>query len=256
MRPFYLFMFFLLSKILYCLILPFTWLFILLVCSAITKRKRLKIQLFRSAMILLILFSNPWLSNSALSMLETKPNLITEKYDVAIVLTGIIETGLSVENQTQLSEGADRISEAVRLLNQGVIKKILISGGAADIQNSEQNEGVELYKLAVALGVRSDQLIHENKSRNTHENALYTKELVEQEQFSSYLLVTSSYHMKRAKKCFEKQGINITPFPVDFRAQQQFRIDQLVPDSESFDNWNLVAKELTGIIVYSMMGYI
>jgi uncharacterized SAM-binding protein YcdF (DUF218 family) len=195
------------------------------------------------------------LANTALSWLETDPVNKLETAEVGIVLTGIVESGITVPNQVQLSEGADRLIEAIRLLKQGRINQILISGGAADIHNPEQNEGFELYQLAVSLGVKPDQLIHENKSRNTYENAKYCKSLLLNTK-QAPVLITSAYHMKRASACFKKQGIEVVQYPVDFRTISEFQWDMLIPSADAFRDWNIISKELTGIVVYRLMGYV
>jgi uncharacterized SAM-binding protein YcdF (DUF218 family) len=248
-------MFFILSKLLYYLILPFSWIVILLVCSAIFKRKRLSRRCFRAGIILLILFSNSWLSNQALSTLEVSPTHSIPDTEMAIVLTGIVENGIYINGQTQLSEGAGRLTEAVKLLKQGVVQRVLISGGAADIHNPGQSEGLELYNLAQSLGVDSSQLIHENQSRNTYENAKYSKVLLGGTS-TPPLLITSAFHMRRAHKCFKKQGVNVIPYPVDYRARPQFQWDDLVPNVDALEDWNIILKEMTGMAVYYLMGYI
>ena len=248
-------MFFVLSKIFYFLILPFSWIVILLLYSFVTRSNRIRRSLIRSSAILLIIFSNPWISNISLGLLETKPLNILKPTDIGIVLTGITETGINVSNQTQLSEGADRLTEAIRLLNEGYIRRILISGGAADIHHPNQNEGLELYRLAISLGVNPENIIHENRSRNTYENALYSKSHLAQYN-EVPLLITSAFHMPRAFACFKKQGIAVTRYPVDYRSSSKFQWDYLVPSVPALQNWNIIAKELTGSIVYRAMGYI
>ncbi|TIU18533.1 MAG: YdcF family protein, partial [Mesorhizobium sp.] len=72
-------------------------------------------------------------------------------------------------------------------------------------------------RLFAALGVTADRLILENRSRNTYENAVFTRELVTPKPGETWLLVTSAFHMPRAKALFDKAGFATVPWPVDYR---------------------------------------
>jgi len=248
-------MFFILSKILYFLILPFSWIVIGLVWSVVTKNPTWQRRCRKIAVWVIIIFSNPWLSHQAFELLEEKPVLLKKSYSVGIVLSGMVETGINIPGQTHLSQSADRIIEAVKLYNQGTIQKILITGGKAEINFPNENEGENLVNLLKSLGVPDTAILLENRARNTFENAKFTKELLG-DQSGDYLLITSAFHMKRASACFRKQNFDIDTYPVDFQVPTEFSWSQLIPKSSAFENWNTVTKEMVGLIVYKMVGYI
>jgi len=248
-------MFFILSKILYFFILPFTWVLAAFLISIFTNNPRLKRRTWAIGIFLLIIFSNPLLSHKSLSLLESKPTIEVSPHKVGIVLSGIVEGGVHIQGQTQLNESAERLTEAVRLYNAGLIEKILISGGAADINYPDRNEGEELNNLALSLGIPAEDLLSEQQSRNTYENALFVRERFG-ESISPALLITSAYHMPRAQRCFEKQGLIVTPFSVDFRTPDDFKWSYLLPSVSAFSNWHILAKELVGLSVYKLKGYI
>ena len=224
------------------------------VWSLITKRSVLKVRLRKIASSLIILFSNPWLTHKAILALEERPVEIYKTYEVGIMLSGILESGINEPGQIHFGQGADRIIETIRLYKKGDIQKILISGGKSDINFPTENEGRNLVQLVRSLGVADSDIILENRSRNTFENAKYTAELLE-DQTGNFLLITSAFHMKRSAACFKKQGVDFDIYPVDFRAANEFGWIQLIPQASALENWNLVIKELVGSMVYKLVGY-
>lgn len=95
-------------------------------------------------------------------------------------------------------------------------KKIYISGGTP-LQNQESESSVYAREL-VALGVNPEDIIIEEDSKNTNENALFIKRELENQEIESVILITSAFHMKRSMFVFEKnlQGIEIIPAPCNF----------------------------------------
>ena len=109
------------------------------------------------------------------------------------------------------------------------------------------------------LGIPESDILIESKSRNTYENALYTKEFLDQEnlQGQKLLLITSAFHIFRAEKCFKKVGLNVTPFSVDFHARALFfHPEDLIPSTGAIEDWQLLIKEWVSTIVYRLRGYI
>lgn len=99
-------------------------------------------------------------------------------------------------------------------------KKIYISGGTP-LQNQESESSVYAREL-VALGVNPEDIIIEEDSKNTNENALFIKRELENQEIESVILITSAFHMKRSMFVFEKnlQGIEIIPAPCNFLASK------------------------------------
>jgi uncharacterized SAM-binding protein YcdF (DUF218 family) len=248
-------MFFILSKVLLFLIQPLTWIILLLLGSFLFRNPRWKHAMRLASLGMLLIFTNPLLSHWAMRKLESPPTSSITPHSVGIVLSGMMVGGIDVHDQIQLNESAERLTEATKLYREGLIKKILISGGAADINYPMQNEGSELYSLAMALGIPQKDLISESNSRNTYENAVNVRSAVSNESLP-FLLITSAFHMHRAKGCFVKQGIAVTPYPVDYRVPSDFKWSYLVPSASALSNWNTVLKELVGLAVYQIKGYI
>ncbi len=96
------------------------------------------------------------------------------------------------------------------------------------------------------------------RSRNTHENALFTKQLLlTHPQWDTLVLVTSAFHERRALGCFEKVGLHPIAFPAGFRTTDR-RITPdywLQPDVGALERWGLLLHEITGWLTYKLMGY-
>jgi uncharacterized SAM-binding protein YcdF (DUF218 family) len=247
-------MFYILSKILYYLILPYSWIVILLALSFVLRKDQVKKRFRRLSIVLIYVFSIPWFSNIALRLIETDPIEIEGTFEIGVVLGGMLSANDDPHDQFQFNDSPERLLEAIRLYNAQKVGTILITTGAGDIQNKQFNEGDLLEQLALEIGVLREDLIVENASRNTYENALYTSNLLKENR--EILLITSAFHMKRAAACFRNQGFDVTEYPVDFRAIETFKITDLIPQSDAFQNWNIVIKELVGLTMYKMMGYI
>jgi len=97
------------------------------------------------------------------------------------------------------------------------------------------------------------QILIDDASRNTYENAVMTAKLLENRKMKKLLLVTSAFHMFRARGCFKKVGLDVDIYPVDYMAgnmENDFR--SFLPASVSLAKANLVIHELIGIFIYSI----
>ena len=114
------------------------------------------------------------------------------------------------------------------------------------------------------IGNQSEKRLHEDliiegESKNTRENAMFSADILNQSYTNGkYILVTSAYHMPRAKRCFTKAGLTITPFSVDHQAgPRQYAFDHLfIPNANNFKRWQMLTKEWAGYMAYKSMGYI
>ena len=253
-------MFFFRSKTLYYLLMPISWISALLLTALLTKKPRLKKRALRLAVIFFLLFSNPFLANEALLLLEAPPVPFKNvgKYEAAVVLTGVQARRSVPADRVYLDRGADRILHTVRLYRAGNIRKIIISGGSGRLTGSKESEAAGLAKVFRLSGIPDQDLILEETSRNTHESAVLVQKIM-QEKFpgTQCLLVTSAFHMRRAAGCYKKQGIAFDGFPTDFYSHERtFSLDiLLIPSERAFMHWHTIIKELAGILTYKMLGY-
>ncbi|MDX5346189.1 MAG: YdcF family protein [Hymenobacteraceae bacterium] len=254
-------MFFILSKILFYLILPLTWIIAILLVALLVKRQKLKIKLFTIAAVLLLIFTNPFLANEAWLWWEVPPTPINQvgQYDAAIILTGITNPDKSPHDRVYINRGADRVLHPLQLYRLGKADKLIITGGSGSLTDKQNTEAGELKKILLMAAVPEEDILIEDRSRNTRENALFTKELLQQHpELQKLLVVTSAFHMRRAAGCFEKVGVEADYFSTDFYTRDRsFTPDALLaPDVNALHEWQKLFHEIAGYVMYKLMGYI
>lgn len=253
-------MFFILSKILFYVAMPLTWIIVCLALALFSKREKLKKRALVLATGLLLFFTNPFFCNEAWLAWEVPPTPLSKvpHYDAAIILTGFTNQQKSPHDRIYPSKGIDRALMPLRLYKEGYVKKIIISGGSGSLIQKYSTEAVEVKKLLMISGVPETDILYEDKSRNTHENAQFTKQLLAgQPQLKKLLLVTSAFHMRRAKACFEKEGVNVDHFTTDFYTTDRFfTLDKLlIPQEVYLYQWQILFHEILGYITYRIVGY-
>ncbi len=256
-------MFFLLSKLLAFLLKPINWLLGLLLYSWLGKNAKWKKRALLSAIAILILLSNPALFNLVIRAWEPdtlRADEIEEPYDIGILLGGFSNPNIvPTRDRYNLSDRANRFVNTLELYRTGKIRKILITGGSGRILEEGPLEAVEARDFLQRIGIPEEDIIIEDESRNTRENALYTKRLLKEHYPGARcLLLTSAWHMRRAQGCFEKAGVDARPFPVDYLSErwQWTPGALLLPNARIFFLWEAIVKEWVGYAVYGIRGYV
>ncbi|WP_066759265.1 YdcF family protein [Crocinitomix algicola] len=255
-------MFFILSKVFAFLVHPFSWILIFVFLGWIIKREKLKKWSYRLAIIFTLFFTNTVVFSEFARLWEEDGVQIKDvkHYDVAIVLTGMAEYD---NNHKRLSirRGADRLWQAMHLYHLKKVDKILISGSNGYLIEDELNEAEQFKQNLIDFGIPAADILVEDESKNTHQNATASKKLLEKyPELNSVLLVTSAMHMKRAKACFEKAGFkNFDTFTTDHYTGEirGYSFDQyLIPNASNFIDWYRLIHEWIGYISYRISGYI
>jgi uncharacterized SAM-binding protein YcdF (DUF218 family) len=156
-----------------------------------------------------------------------------------------------------LNEAAERYTEAVALARRLPAARIVFSGGSGRLLTVEAPEAEEAGRLFAALGIAEDRITLESKSRNTHENAVLSAEIVKPAPGQRWLLVTSAWHMPRAIGCFRRAGFTVDAWPVDYRAPRPLDITRVygsVP--EGLRRVDIVMREYVGLVAYYLTGRI
>lgn len=244
-------MFFILSKLLIDFIYPLTWILTLLIIALIIKNQKLKQRLLLISFILLLVFSNPFLfDNFAKSWdIDTIPPKKSNPYSCVIVLGGFSSHGA---NQTGFFNGAcDRFIEALKLLSTHQATHILISGGNSDLSPGEFKESDWVKSQLKDFNVPDSSIVIEDKSRNTIENAAFSRVLLNKNHLQPpYLLVTSAFHMRRAFGIFQNAKVGVIPFSCNFMTGSgNFSTNEFIPDANVLSKWNLYIKEVIGLTV-------
>jgi uncharacterized SAM-binding protein YcdF (DUF218 family) len=136
--------------------------------------------------------------------------------DGIIVLGGSIDADVSLARDTPVvRRSPDRIIAAAALARQYPNARVVFTGGSPRLV-SDAREADYAAALFESLGVDKSRLIMERQSRNTHENAEFTKALVAPKPGERWVLVTSAFHMPRSIGLFRKAGFPVEAYPVDW----------------------------------------
>jgi uncharacterized SAM-binding protein YcdF (DUF218 family) len=205
----------------------------------------------------LIFFSNSFIFNIAIKQWEIKAGKfagLEKKFKYGVVLGGMATSNLKT-GEVQFSPSIDRLLEAIAIYKKGNIERILITGGSGAVFNQNNKESKLLHDICLDLGVPDSVLIIESESKNTHENALFTKHIIGTN--SEILLITSGFHMRRAAACFRHEGFKFEMVSTDPLEILNMGPDNyIIPKADPLDKWSYLIKEWTGYLAYKVTGYI
>ena len=253
-------MFFILSKILSFLISPFTYLLILLIWAFKTPNSKSRKKLLLISVIFIFLFGNSFILDEANRLWELPQNNSRKNhYDIGIVLSGMIN--FDAKNKIiQFNGNADRLLQALPLLKNKSLDNIFFSGGSGDIYHSGNKEADLAMKYLNSIGFSTKNFFFENQSRNTYQNALFTKENLTKKfnniNSKNMLLITSSLHMRRSLACFKMQGIECDYLSTNRKSgPRKFEFQHcLIPNIGAISGWNHLSHEIIGYISYKLTG--
>jgi uncharacterized SAM-binding protein YcdF (DUF218 family) len=244
-------MFFYFSKILEFFIYPFSWIVILVITALFVKKTSLKKKLFIAAAVVFFIFSDSFLLNQFTKRWDIKPVNFTGTgtYSCAIVLGGF---STELANGTNCFNGsADRFIQALKLFQNGKVKHILVSGGNGSLFPDRFREGDWVKTQLLEFNVPDSCIIIEDRSRNTIENAAFSKQKLDSAHLKGpYVLITSAYHMRRSLQIFRKTKVDVTPFPCNYLTADGYvgAVD-FIPDPDVLASWNIYIKEMIGYLV-------
>lgn len=206
------------------------------------------------------MFSNQAIFYEVISIwnIDPVPNTsLTKKYNAAIVLGGMVSLD-SKKKQIEFFDNADRIFGVLPLYFQGKVDKILISGGSGRVFDPRP-ESTILQNYLIQIGVKKEDILIEDKSRNTYENAKFSAKKIRELQIEPpYLLSTSAMHMRRALMCFEAQNMEVQAFSQDqLIYKRELTFDVLfLPNAKILQYWYQLFHEWLGVLSYKISGYI
>ena len=126
--------------------------------------------------------------------------------DVIVLLGGGMGPPKGVCLYPELFSAADRVWHAARLYHAGKAPVIMPSGC------SEAGSSTVLLR---ELGVPASAIVVEDRAKNTIENGLFSKTLMEKNGYTNALLVTSAFHMRRSEMIFRTLGVRVFPVTAD-----------------------------------------
>jgi len=140
--------------------------------------------------------------------------------DGIVVLGGAITPDVSAaRGAVALNEAAERITAAAALARRYPNARIVFSGGSNAVLADRIAEAPFAVEELEALGVAHDRITAEEQSRNTIENAVFSRLIAQPKPGERWLLITSAYHMPRAIAAFRAAGFAVEAYPVDWRTR-------------------------------------
>src|SRR5262245_22191846 len=140
--------------------------------------------------------------------------------DGIVVLGGMIVPYVSAaRDDVALNEAAERLTVVAELARRYPEMRILFSGGSGALLFDEGNEAAFAARLLESFGIARGRILLDDRSRNTIENAEFSKTIAQPKPGERWLLVTSAYHMPRSIGVFRQAGFAVEAYPVDWRTR-------------------------------------
>ena len=248
----------LLSKLLPLIFSPLGIVLLLLVVFIIRK----KIKYIYTALIFLLVFSNGVLSDGIWRLLEYPWKRLdysaVNHADGIVVLSGGRTLPPGNTNKYEWGD-PDRFLAGIELYRANKSNKLIFTGGLDPYTSNLPPEGNIYIQEAISMGIPREDLLTTYPVYNTSEEAEAIKKLLYEEINTGQkkiILITSAFHMKRAKKVFEREGINVFPYPVDFKSTGNYFSSlrnplKWMPSSSSLNKSSKAIREIIGRIIYN-----
>jgi uncharacterized SAM-binding protein YcdF (DUF218 family) len=213
------------------------------------------------ALVELYFFSSDPLSPLLVRSLERmyNPSASFPAASAVVLLCGGEVPGLPPRMYDEVNEAGDRIFYAARLIKQGAAPRLIITGGNVPFMREIGGSlaQVNCRLLTGPFAVDPSVILLEQKSRNTYENAVFTKNILDSLKLPpTIILVTSAMHMPRSAALFKKIGCTVYAAPTDYRADVPFCLYPvfMFPNAAALDNSTCALHEIYGIIAYKLLG--
>ncbi|MBV8591637.1 MAG: YdcF family protein [Acetobacteraceae bacterium] len=242
-----------LSKVLWALLRP-SFLLLALACIGAALGRRWLMWMGLGGFLVVLVTP---ISQFALLPLEDRfprPPL-PPKIDSIIVLGGAVDPDLTEDRRvTTLTGAAERMTSLAALARQYPEARLVFTGGFGELIHGEVSEADVAESLFSSLGVPPSRITYERKSRNTWENALFTRRLVQPRPDQTWVLITSASHMPRAIGIFQRIGWPVLPWPVAYKSGHSPSVWYDAAFGERLSQLDLAAHEWIGLIAYRLLG--
>ena len=180
---------------------------------------------------------------------------IPERVDGILILGGATNPLLFKEfDQISLNGSAERLVESVMIIRKFEKAKVIFSGGSGIVNRSDLGHSQVAKLFYKKIGVDINKIFFEDKSRNTHENIIYSKKIAKPKKNENWLLITSAFHMKRALLIAEKNNWKLIPYAVDFKNIKDFKLTPNLNLLSNLNSFQSGLHEWLGLTSYYLMG--
>lgn len=175
--------------------------------------------------------------------------------DGVIVLGGTVDEKLSAElGHTAMVDAAERLTAPIALKRRYPNARIVFTGGTAALRGSPFTEAEGVKRFWRDVGLDAGDILYEDRSRNTFENVIFTRELVQPKPGERWLLVTSAMHMPRSIGIFRKANFPVIAYPVDYRTNGKFSFILPRFAVKAIGVVEFAAHEWMGLVAYRLTG--
>jgi len=214
--------------------------------------------LLSAAIVVVLIFSSPlslMLYHHHETIHRSGPISNSPQADAIVVLSG--DVGIPVPPRQHSQIGGNRLLHAFRLFKAQKAPLIIISGGNVFEKDNVESEAQYSLRILQEWGIAQENILVETGSRNTFENAVNTKKLLQTHRISRILLVTDALHMSRAFSTFQHAGIEVVASPSGYSVAEYSRPALLHwwPKVENLMIAKRVIREKIGIFVYRFRGW-
>jgi uncharacterized SAM-binding protein YcdF (DUF218 family) len=255
-------MFFVFAKILGFFAHPSNFLIVLGLLGVVltaTRYARLGRRLAAAALILLALFGLSPLGNALVLPLEQRfPPWDASRGapDGIVVLGGAFDTVVSqARGEIALTDAAERMTTVAELARRYPKARVVFSGGSGQLVWQGASESELAQRLFLSFGIAPERMVFEGRSRDTTENARFSKELISPKDGERWLLVTSAYHMPRAIGIFRREAFPVEAYPVDWRTRGAADLVRpFAAASDGLKRSDTAVREWVGLFIYRLSG--
>jgi len=206
------------------------------------------------ALLILLVCSFPLTARSIWVGLESEyqyqPPATLPKADAVLVLSGMLGGFETQDGYVTEWGDPDRFFVGLQLVKLGKADRLIFTRGQMPWSNSPP-EGEILKQKALETGISSDRILLTSIVSNTAEESLAVKDLMAEYGLTKIILVTSSFHLPRAKLLFDKAGVDTYPYPTDFKAaSRDVTWLHFIPSADAFRETSNGIREYIGRFYY------
>jgi uncharacterized SAM-binding protein YcdF (DUF218 family) len=224
---------------------------IIVILIGLIKNKK---KIIYIAIGVLYIISTPIFSNNFFKIIKgsehRKPISAIDSADAIVVLSGILEIN-EVGDSTYIEWGdSNRFFGGIALFKAGKAQKLIFTGGKMPWDKAKKTEGEVLKEYAISNGIPAEKIFVTKDVENTADEAVAIKELMSPSK--RIILVTSAYHIYRAKKLFGKQGFEVRPYKVDYKTagNRKVTLMDFIPSADNLELTETGIREIIGRLFY------
>jgi uncharacterized SAM-binding protein YcdF (DUF218 family) len=205
----------------------------------------------------LVLFSMPVVADRLWRALQVPPDPVRAeaRYDAVVLLGGVVSHGATaVFGQRSYNDNVERLFATFELLRARPELVAILSGGRG-WSGDPVVEARVLHDQLKEWGLDEKRLIVEENAKNTRQNATFVAEVARARGFRRLLVITSAFHVPRARACFREVGLDVDLHPVDYRSYRGVGLGAWIPRAEILAASEDALREAAGRLVYWIVGY-